>query len=153
LASDGNWYPPESHPEVLDQTRDAVSGPGRYAGFWLRVAAMLLDLFIVWIGASVAVIVLGILTGPFSVLVLAVPWLYFATQESSDKQATIGKKAVGIKVTDLAGDQITFGRATGRFFGKFLSALIVYIGFMMAGWTEKKQTLHDMLADTLVVRG
>jgi uncharacterized RDD family membrane protein YckC len=78
-------------------------------------------------------------------------WLYFGLMESSAKQGTLGKMAVGIKVTDLQGNRISFGRATGRYFSKILSGLILYIGYMMAGFTEKKQALHDMIAGTLVV--
>jgi len=66
-------------------------------------------------------------------------------------QATLGKKLVGIQVTDLYGQRIGFGRALNRLLGKMLSALTLYIGFMMAGWTEKKQALHDIMAGTLVV--
>jgi uncharacterized RDD family membrane protein YckC len=79
-------------------------------------------------------------------------WLYFALMESSTWQATLGKKALGLEVTDLEGKRIGFGRASGRFFGKILSVLILWIGFIMAGFTEKKQALHDMLAGTLVIR-
>jgi len=82
---------------------------------------------------------------------IIVGWLYFALQECSAQQATLGKRALGIKVTDANGLRIGFGRATGRFFGKILSGLIFAIGFMLAGWTERKQALHDMLAGTLVV--
>jgi uncharacterized RDD family membrane protein YckC len=71
--------------------------------------------------------------------------------ESSVKQATLGKLAIGIIVTDLQGSRITFGRATGRYFGKILSSLILSIGYIMAGFTEKKQALHDMIAGCLVV--
>jgi uncharacterized RDD family membrane protein YckC len=78
-------------------------------------------------------------------------WLYFALMESSAKQATLGKMALGIIVTDLNGNRLTFGRATGRYFGKILSGLILYIGFIMAAFTEKKQALHDMIAGSLVV--
>ena len=60
--------------------------------------------------------------------------------------------ALGLQVTDLEGRRISFGRASGRFFGKIISAMILYIGFMMAGFTEKKQALHDMIAGTLVIR-
>ena len=70
--------------------------------------------------------------------------------ESSKFQGTIGKLALGIIVTDMEGNKISFGRATGRYFGKFVSAIILYVGFMMAGFTEKKQGLHDILASTLV---
>ena len=59
---------------------------------------------------------------------------------------------MGIQVTDRQGSRIGFGRATGRYFGKIISCFTLYIGFMMAGWTQRKQALHDMIADTLVVR-
>ena len=70
---------------------------------------------------------------------------------SSEKQATVGKMVLGIVVTDINGGPISFARATGRHFAKWLSALILGIGFLMAAFTEKKQALHDMIADTLVV--
>ncbi len=78
-------------------------------------------------------------------------WLYFALMESSGKCASLGKMALGIKVTDLNGNGISFGTATGRFFGKMISGVILYIGFIMAGFTEKKQALHDIMAGCLVV--
>lgn len=77
-------------------------------------------------------------------------WLYFSLMESSAKQATLGKMVLSLKVTDLNGQRLTFGRATGRYFSKIISALIMYVGFIMAGFTEKKQALHDMIAGTLV---
>lgn len=79
-------------------------------------------------------------------------WLYFALMESSGRQATLGKMALGIVVTDLNGDKIGFGRATGRYFAKILSGLILFIGFIMVAFTQKKQGLHDMIAGTLVVK-
>jgi uncharacterized RDD family membrane protein YckC len=79
-------------------------------------------------------------------------WLYFALQESSERHATIGKRALNIYVTDLQGRRISFGQATGRHFSKIISYLILCIGYMMAGFTEKKQGLHDMIAGTLVKR-
>jgi len=80
-----------------------------------------------------------------------VGWLYFAMMESSSTQGTLGKMALGIKVTDLNGGQIGFGKATGRYFGKIISALILLIGYIMVAFTEKKQGLHDMMAGCLVV--
>ncbi len=71
--------------------------------------------------------------------------------ESSPTQATLGKMALGIKVTDLAGKRVGFGKATGRYFGKIISALILLIGFIMVAFTEKKQGLHDKMAGCLVV--
>jgi len=79
-------------------------------------------------------------------------WLYFALLESSEWRGTLGKKALGLEVTDLNGNRIDFARASGRFFAKILSTLILFIGYMMAGFTEKKQALHDILAGCLVIR-
>lgn len=90
--------------------------------------------------------------GIIYVLTIIGSWLYFALMESSAKQATVGKMALGIKVTNEYGERISFGNATGRFFGKIVSGIILYIGFIMAAFTEKKQALHDIIAKTLVVR-
>lgn len=79
-------------------------------------------------------------------------WLYFALFESSSKQATWGKQIFGLRVTDGNGQRISFARASGRTFAKFISYIILYIGFMMAGWTKRKRALHDMIADTLVIK-
>lgn len=79
-------------------------------------------------------------------------WIYYALMESSGWQATLGKKVLGLKVTDLAGNRISFARASGRFFGKILSGMLLLVGFMMAGFTERKQALHDILAGCLVLR-
>jgi uncharacterized RDD family membrane protein YckC len=72
--------------------------------------------------------------------------------ESSTSQATFGKMACGLAVTDTYGNRISFGRATGRYFAKILSALTLGIGFAMVGWTRQKRGLHDFVAGTLVVR-
>jgi len=135
VSGDLNYYNP-----VANQTFV-------YAGFWLRFVAYIIDFFVVFaFQVALAIIPLGSMAG------LVAGWLYFAIMESSDHQATLGKMALGLVVTDLQGRQITFGRATGRYFGKILSAFIFCIGFMMAGFTERKQALHDMLAGALVVR-
>lgn len=86
-----------------------------------------------------------------AIITLGIPWLYYALMESSVKQATLGKMALGIVVTDLAGNRISFGRATGRYWAKLISALTLLAGFVMAGFTAKKQALHDMIAGCLVV--
>lgn len=132
----------------------------KYAGFWRRVGAFLIDAIIInvvgfvvgsvfGIGASGAAVGNPQVVG--NVLGLFLNWGYYAFMESSPYQATLGKLALGIVVTDSAGGRLSFGRATGRHFGKIVSAFILLIGFMMAGWTERKQTLHDMMADCLVV--
>jgi uncharacterized RDD family membrane protein YckC len=137
-----------------------------YAGFWLRVAAIFIDGLILSPLAIISLIfnfmlksedntmnlVVALAALVYSIFALVVRWLYFALQESSGAQATLGKRLLGIQVTDRQGQRIGFGRATGRFFGKIVSAITFCIGFMMAGWTQRKQALHDMLADTLVVR-
>jgi uncharacterized RDD family membrane protein YckC len=138
-----------------------------YAGFWLRFAAIFIDGLILLPLVIISIVISGIENSAsdnsfklllamvsllYSLVCLVVQWLYFAMQESSAAQATLGKRLLGIQVTDRQGHRIGFGRATGRYFGKIVSGLILYIGFMLAGWTERKQALHDMMADTLVVR-
>ena len=137
-----------------------------YAGFWKRFVAYLIDgilLSVVFVGLTFAfgisifemdpnnpTAALGAGLAINLVSIIGV-WLYFAYFESSHRQATPGKMAMGIKVTDINGSAISFGRATGRFFGKYLSGLILMIGYIMAGFTERKQGLHDIIAGTLVV--
>jgi uncharacterized RDD family membrane protein YckC len=87
------------------------------------------------------------------IITQAIAWIYEAWMTSSDRQATVGKMAVGLKVTDLNGQRISFARATGRHFAKILSAMVLFIGYIMAAFTERKQGLHDILAGTLVVKG
>jgi uncharacterized RDD family membrane protein YckC len=84
---------------------------------------------------------------------LILQWLYFAGMESSERQATFGKSVMSLRVTNYDGQRISFGHATGRFFAKVVSGLIpLAIGYIMAGFTEKKQALHDLIAGTLVLR-
>jgi uncharacterized RDD family membrane protein YckC/Tfp pilus assembly major pilin PilA len=129
-----------------------------YAGFWKRLAAWILDYIVILLVIILLAIPLSLMgksprLGVIMVVAyLLTPWLYHALMESSPRQATLGKAALGIRVTDLAGERVSFGRATGRFFGKILSALTLSIGFAMAGFTERRQALHDKVADTLVVR-
>jgi uncharacterized RDD family membrane protein YckC len=79
-------------------------------------------------------------------------WIYFALQESSSAQATLGKRALGLKVTSVEGGRISLGQATGRYFGHIISSIILLIGYFMMLWDDKKQTLHDKMADTLVIK-
>jgi len=96
--------------------------------------------------------VLGIILLLLPVMITGT-WLYFALLEASVHQGTVGKIAMGLFVTDLQGRRIGFGRASGRFFAKFVTQLIpLGIGYMMAGFTEKKQALHDMIAGCLVLK-
>lgn len=103
-------------------------------------------------GLPVGLVSTGFALNDVGLLVLiAMNWFYSAILESSARGATLGKMALGLRVTDVAGKRIGFGRASGRFFAKFLSALILMIGFIMAGFTARKQALHDMLAGCLVI--
>ena len=152
-----------------------------YAGFWLRFVAYFIDGLIVGIPLMIVIGILFFLFGGFGLMMrrnlndprvaaallapmifgfalvwlvsLALTWLYFAGMESSVRQATFGKAAMSLHVTNLEGQRLTFGHATGRFFAKMISGLIpLGIGYIMAGFTEKKQALHDMIAGTLVLR-
>ena len=78
-------------------------------------------------------------------------WLYYALMESSSFQATLGKRALGLRVMGIEGEPVSFGRASGRFIGKILSSVLL-IGFLMAAFTPKKQALHDRMAGCVVIR-
>jgi len=149
-----------------------------YAGFWWRFIANLLDgailgtiqfiLFIPFIGVvsltaikasrgdlsnSEALGMAGAIIGTLALFILlsiVAGWLYYALMESSKYQGSVGKVALGIVVTDYEGNRISFARATGRYFAKILSSFIFMIGYIMAGFTDKKQALHDLVANTLV---
>jgi uncharacterized RDD family membrane protein YckC len=138
-----------------------------YAGFWKRFAALFIDTIVsIFIGGVVglaAALLIGFgaeaedgadLDGirvTANLFGLVAGWIYFAAMESSSKQGTLGKMALGIKVTDLDGNRISFGRASGRYFAKFISGFILLIGYFMAAFTKKKQALHDKIAGCLVV--
>ena len=153
-----------------------------YAGFWLRFVAYLIDNLLMSVGLCLIFIPLAIATGAigsfeaiatsqgrepnpgavmgiislvltFAAISLLLSWLYHAYFESCDWQATPGKRVLSIYVTDLNGQRISFMHATGRFFAKIVSGLIPFgIGYILAGFTQRKQALHDMIASTLVVR-
>lgn len=143
-----------------------------YAGFWKRFAAAIIDGIVTGIGGLVVIgplIALMILSatsargepdmealgdaldGVANLLGLLIGWIYSAAMESSPLQATLGKMALQIKVTDLDGARVSFGKVTGRHFAKFVSALLLFVGFVMAAFTAKKQGLHDLMAGCLVV--
>ncbi len=90
--------------------------------------------------------------GGLSLVSLVLTMAYFALLESSRWQATLGKRVCRLRVTDLSGRRIGIGRAFGRYLAKFVSALLLGIGFLMVGWTRRSQGLHDLMADTLVMR-
>ena len=139
--------------ENFDQILDFSSQEKRsleYAGFWVRVTASIIDWLITIIPSFFITIFIPILSFPL----LIIGWaLYCSLLESSAHQATVGKMALGLKVTDVDGDRLTFGNALGRHFAKYLSTMVIFAGFIMAGWDSRKQTLHDKAADTVVIQG
>jgi uncharacterized RDD family membrane protein YckC len=155
--------------EVLDNLNEE-STP-KYAGFWIRFVAYLLDgillgliigpIFFMFFAPVAgfasfaddpeAIMAFAAGLSGFIFIELIIYVLYFAGMESSKYQATLGKMALGVIVTDENGNRISFGRGAGRFLSKILSALIFYIGFIMAGFDSRKQALHDKIASTFVI--
>jgi formylglycine-generating enzyme required for sulfatase activity/uncharacterized RDD family membrane protein YckC len=158
-------YKPSSKPPPREDLKRGIeqtvsASIVEYAGFWKRFAALIIDSIIITIVTYIIYFMIpAMLSGgrPESEVFLGwivwmiVNWLYEAVMESSSGQATLGKMALGIIVTDYEGKRISFGRATGRLFAKIISGLLLLIGYIMAGFTERKQALHDMIAETLVV--
>ena len=146
------------------QPTNEINGSTQFGGFWIRVGAYFIDLVVLIIPVLLISFLFRAVTPAGdemekaivdfmdSILSLIVWWIYFAVLHSSKWQASVGKKAVGLKVVDENGNRISFGRATGRYFAEILSALILCIGYMMVGWTQKKQGLHDMIAGTYVIK-
>jgi uncharacterized RDD family membrane protein YckC len=170
-----------SHAAYADPAGLVVSRGFSYGGFWLRLVASLIDGVIMGLAGGVLFVPLFILSGVgaqmgglaqrhgqpdpallvgfigmilvFAAISLLIQWLYHAYLESGEKQATWGKQALGLYVTDLMGNPVTFGRSSGRFFAKIITGMIpLGIGYIMAGFTERKQALHDMIASCLVLR-
>ena len=149
-----------------------------YASFWRRLVAFIIDSIVITFpsmilsGVCAALFMpkflgaMGAEPSPESISALLsaygfvmvinlvsalIFWLYYALMESSAKQATLGKMAMGIKVVDEKGQRLSFARATGRTFAKIISYTILYFGFFMAAFTKKRQALHDLIATTYVV--
>ena len=168
--------PPPPQPQIA-----APSGV-LYAGFWLRVVAAIIDNLVLFIpmgflyalvfASAMPMLMRGPVNNPMAFGMLMLPrifllvaiavvvrWLYWAGMESSEWQATLGKKALGLYVTDMEGRRATFGKTSGRFWsGRGISVvtpiggLYYLIDCIMVGFTEKKQALHDMIANCMVLR-
>jgi uncharacterized RDD family membrane protein YckC len=143
----------------------------QYAGFWRRFVAMIIDTILSAILAGVACVLIGLIVfaagraagatdervmgaATIAVMTVGIPfyYLYHAVFESSERGATPGKMALGIAVTDVEGGRIGFGRAFARNVAKWVSCMILMIGFLMAAFTSRKQALHDLMTGCLVVR-
>ncbi|MCX6686620.1 MAG: RDD family protein [Methanoregula sp.] len=124
-----------------------------FAGFWLRLTAAIIDGLILLIPFYFCIVLAGsnnVWLAYF--LIWIIGFGYFAFLESSARRATYGKEAVGLIVINMDGSHLTFQQASIRYIGKLASLFILYIGFIMIGFTEKKQGLHDMIAKTLVIK-
>jgi len=161
--ADSSVYRPPTA-ELIDYS--GADGDVVYAGFVRRFAALFLDSLILSIPLMTVAFVIAIpfgiaksdsaatgavWQGAYYLLWIVAAPLYYAGMESSRFQATLGKQALGIKVTDDNGVRLSFGHALGRWFAAALSYLTLYIGFLMAAFTERKRALHDIVAGTLVV--
>ena len=153
----------------------------QYAGFWIRFVAYLIDAILISFIEGLLVLPLLILLGfnieflqtlaeldevePAILIpalisagagiylsIFLITWLYYAVLQSSPRQATVGKMALGLIVTDANGDRLSFSRASLRFFLKIISNAVFMIGYIMAGFTARKQALHDIIANTYVVK-
>jgi uncharacterized RDD family membrane protein YckC len=176
--------PLEAEPDAVagEITRPAAVVRVKYAGFWLRFLAfvidwvslsLLLDPLVAQLFPSLAQIKISPILPKDPVAAEAVMqefWkhlptmlaadaivfvamgIYFSLMESSAWQATLGKRLLGLQVTDLRGGRISFARATERHFAKLLSFLSFCIGFVLAGTTKRKQALHDIVAACLVIK-
>jgi uncharacterized RDD family membrane protein YckC len=154
----------------VESSMNRLSGPEPnidnrlFANFGLRLAAYLADA----VALGIISFIIGAIWGLIAVQMmdldpvayiaisyligLVTAWLYFAFFESGEYQATPGKMLLKIKVVDMHFNRITFANASGRFFSKILSGMILFIGFLMVIWTPYKQGLHDQVARTFVIK-
>ncbi len=168
VRADSPYAPPSA--TLTSDEAFYAGGEVVYAGFWKRVAAYAIDGLVIGIAGAVVGGIIGAVLGAallsgsndfgagFVVIQLisnlvsiALAAVYYAGFHASTSQATLGKMAVGIKLVRSDGSRISVARGVGRYFATFLSGVILGIGFLMAAFTERKQGLHDMVCDTLVV--
>jgi uncharacterized RDD family membrane protein YckC len=153
-----------------------------YANFWQRLLALIIDSILIGIVRSIVIVpilaavglsfasdienfdttdsgdVFAVVTAiaaaamAMAAISAVISIIYFSLMESSKYQASVGKLALGLIVTDLEGNKIDFGKALLRNFGKLVSSAILFIGYIIAAFTDKKQALHDMIAGTLVLK-
>ncbi|WP_353893913.1 RDD family protein [Proteinivorax hydrogeniformans] len=141
----------------------------QHGGFFRRLAALIIDIITIEVSGLVIGFPIGFIIGLIMIamgyleheivafaesvgllLSLVISWLYFTIMESSKQQATLGKMALGLKVVDIDSNRISFARANGRYFAKIISAVTLFIGFIMAAFTKNKQAMHDRITDTYV---
>lgn len=172
---DGNLVCSECKPQMLRKMQEGVADAGyyHYAGFWIRVAAYIIDNLILWVVQMPIGMIFGFIIGaltatagddPKKVLMITLPIqilnilisfiipCIYSVIFIVKKGATPGKMAVGIKVINADGNEkISVGKAIGRYFAKILSGLIFCIGYLMVAFDDQKRGLHDRICKTLVV--
>ncbi len=172
------WYISASGFGIFGLLRERESNPvsnaavpqeAGYGGFWKRVVALIVDSIILAVLGGIIGFITGLVvggvagsqgadaevinkasTGSGALIGFIINWLYFVTLESSTKQATFGKKAMGLIVTDVNGLPISFARANGRYWGKFLSVIPLGLGYAMVAFQGQKRGLHDLVAGTVI---
>jgi uncharacterized RDD family membrane protein YckC len=160
VPDSGSAAPP---PPPVWNAQPAGQAQVAYGGFWLRLVAYIIDAIVLSVVVGIIAAIVGVklfdtenpeaaFDPTLNLVSLVISWLYFALMESSERGATLGKMAVGLRVVSSSGQRLSFLNATGRYFAKLLSALILCIGFLMIAFTDRKRGLHDMIAGTLVVK-
>lgn len=157
---------PYSSPATVNLDPVYESKMGEYSGFWIRFGAWVIDWFVLFginafltmiLGGAMAIgganspgvmVAVGI---SYYVILFGSSWAYFALQESSAAQATLGKRAVGLVVTDVNGNRLGLAHATGRWAAHGLSNITLMIGYFIQPFTGRKQALHDLVAGTVVM--
>ena len=161
MASVPNSGPASPPPPPVWEAQATGDAQVAYGGFWIRLVAYIIDaiLLTLVVGGLGAMLGFNLLETDlerqeplFNLLSFVIGWLYFALMESSERGATVGKMALGLRVVTSNGQRLSFMNATGRYFAKIISAIILGIGFLMIAFTDKKRGLHDMIASTLVIK-
>jgi uncharacterized RDD family membrane protein YckC len=161
MASVPNSGPAAPPPPPVWPAQATGTAQVAYGGFWIRLVAYIIDaiLLTLVVGGLGAILGFNLMETDlerqeplFNLLSFVIGWLYFALMESSERGATVGKMALGLRVVTSNGQRLSFMNATGRYFAKIISAIILGIGFLMIAFTDKKRGLHDMIASTLVIK-
>jgi uncharacterized RDD family membrane protein YckC len=162
MASVPNSGPAAPPPPPVWNAQPAGQSQVAYGGFWIRLVAYLIDAIVLSVVVGVIASIMGLnifdpesaasFDPTLNLASVVIGWLYFSLMESSERGATLGKMALGLRVVSSSGQRLSFLNATGRYFAKILSAIILCIGFLMIAFTDRKRGLHDMIAGTLVVK-
>ncbi len=152
---------PAAPPPPVWDAHPAARSQVAYGGFWIRLVAYIIDAILISLVMGAVGAVAGFnffspdmesYSSSANFVSLLIAWLYFALLESSERGATVGKMAMGLRVVSDQGQRLSFLNATGRYFAKIISAIILCIGFIMIAFTDRKRGLHDMIAGTLVIK-